>query len=322
MSAFASEETTAIADAVRRFCGQTLGESIHDSAVAPLSRPLWQALGDMGVLALQPGPGSGENVMLAAALLALGASAFPGPLPATFLARALLGEDAGGAIAQGARIVSMGPGTAMPWAELADIFIAIEGDEAVLVEGSAIAPVETLGGEQWARMALTARKPLGAWAPLAVHYDLPLAAYLIGAAGRLLDETAAYAAERRQFGRAIGDFQGVALPLAAASTRVDAARNLFEVAAMRLDDASSDAAALTTAARRLAGLAAQETAYVAHQTFGAFGTIRNGPVFALSRRFQQWTQQVPVAPTPDALVALTSDTSLLLLTPPMDDRCR
>lgn len=168
-------------------------------------------------------------------------------------------------------------------------------------------------------MVLTSRKPLGAWTPLAVHYDLPLAAYLVGAAGRLLDETAAYAAERRQFGRAIGDFQGVALPLAAASTRIDAARNLLQVAASRLDERSSDATALTTAARRLAGLAAREMAYVAHQTFGAFGTIKDGPVFALSRRFQQWTQQAPVAPMPDALVALTSDTSLLLLTPPTDD---
>ncbi len=315
MVSFASEEAEAITDAVRRFCDRSLGESLHQSATAPLTRLLWRSLGEMGVLALKPGFGSGENGLVAAALLALGRSAFPGPLPASFLASALLEPASAAAVAEGASIVSVGPGPTMPWADLADIFIAIEGDDAVLIDAKAKAPVATLGGENWAGMEFNRKAVLGPWTRFTVQYDLPLAAYLIGAAGRLLDETAAYAAERRQFGRSIGEFQGVALPLAAASTRIDAARNLLQVAADRLDAGTSDAEALTAAARRLADHAAREVSFVAHQTFGAFGTIKNGPVFALSRRFQQWSRQEPVAPPADECVALASDTSLLLCVP-------
>ncbi len=322
MASFASEEVEAISDAVRRFCDRSLGDSIHQSALAPLTRPLWRALGEMGVLALRPGLGTGENGLVAAALLALGRSGFPGPLPAAFLVGALLDTAAAADVAEGTRIVSIGPGPTMPWADLADIFIAIEGDDAVLIEGMAQEPVATLGGENWARMDFARKAALGPWTRFAVHYALPLAAYLIGAAGRLLDETASYAAERRQFGRPIGDFQGVALPLAAASTRIDAARNLLQVAADRLDAGSDDAVALTAATRRLATHAAREVSYVAHQTFGAFGTIKNGLVFALSRRLLQWSQQAPVAQVPDELVTLASDASLLLCLPRLSDEDR
>lgn len=312
MASFAAEDAVAITDALRRFCDRSLGAGIHESAVAPLTQDIWHALGETGVLALKPGLGTGENVLVAAALLELGRCAFPGPLPATFLAGALLDSEA---IAEGRSIVSIGPGARMPWADLADIFIAIEGDEAALIAAQAREPVETLGGENWARTEFTHKASLGSWKRFAVQYDLPLAAYLIGAAGRLIDETAAYAAARRQFGKAIGDFQGVALPLAAVATRIDAARNLLQVAADRLDAGTDDAGTLTAAVRRLASHAAREAASVAHQTFGAFGIVKNGAVFALSRRFQQWSNQAPVAPLPDDLVQRASTASLVLAVP-------
>jgi len=333
MVAFASEEARAIADAVGRFCERALGETLHESTAVPLSRPLWRSLGEMGVLALRPGPGTGENELVAAALLALGRAAFPGPLPATFLAAALLPSDAAAPLRDGTQIVSLGFGDTMPWAELADMFIAVDEKDAWRIDASPREPVATLGGENWARVAFVSRTPLGPWNRCAVHYDFTLAAYLVGAAGRLLDETAAYAAERRQFGRAIGDFQGVALPLAAISTRIDAARNLLPVVAARLDAGADDAEALAAAMRQLACDAARGLGAIAHQTFGAIGTVKAGPVFALSRRFQQWSKQPPLAPLPDALLLLASDSSLRLLTPPAagsapamirlsdDDRC-
>jgi len=317
MVAFASPEAEAVADAVRLFCTRMLGESLNESALVPLDRRLWRALGDMGVLALRPGRETGENGLLAAAALTLGRAAFPGPLPATFLATALLDEELAADVATGAKLVSVGPGGIMPWADMADIFIAIDGDAATLIQGTIGDPVETLGGERWARMSIVERTPLDSWRRHAAHYDLPLAAYLIGGAERLLEETAAYAAERQQFGRTIGTFQGVALPLAAVSTRIDAARNLLVAAARRMDEGAVDADALVTACRRLAGHAARELASVAHQTYGAFGIIRDGPVFALSRRFQQWTQQEPIAPLPDSLIGLASDSSLLLIARPI-----
>ena len=316
MQPFASEEAEATADMVRRFCDRALGETLHESALVPLDASLWQALGETGVLALSPGLGTGETMLAAAALFALGRSAFPGPAPATLLATALVGDDLAAALSEGTSIVSLGSGAAMPWAILASVFIAIEGDDAVLVEGRVGEPIATLGGENWARMDVTHRTALGSWRPHTTRYDLPLAAYLVGAAGRLLDETAAYAAERRQFGKPIGDFQGVALPLAAVSTRIDATRTMIERTAERLDAGAGDAEALTAAVRRLASLAARDVIHVAHQTFGAFGTIKDGPVFAMSRRLQQWMHQQPTTALPDALIGLASQSSLLFLIPP------
>src|SRR6185437_543267 len=116
-----------------------------------------------------------------------------------------------------------------------------------------------------------------------------------------------------------GEFQGVALPLGEVAARIAAARNLVLVAAQRLDAGDGNGPALAGAARCLAGRAARELGYLAHQTFGAFGVTRDGPVFGLSRRFQQWAVQVPAETTPEACIPLASEGSLLMLTPALDD---
>lgn len=55
----------------------------------------------------------------------------------------------------------------------------------------------------------------------------------VGAAQATVDETVAYAQQRQQFGRPVGDFQAIAHPLADLQTEVDAARLLtYRAAAM------------------------------------------------------------------------------------------
>ena len=316
MLPFASEDAAAIADAAQRFSARAIGEPLHEAAQAQLTPALWRELGELGVLGLKPGIGSTENSLTAAAVYALGHAAFPGPLSNIYLARALLDGGQAELIETGDLIVAMGDAKRMPWADLAGAFIALEGESASLVETQIGAPAETLGGEHWAHATTTTVKDLGAWTRFAVQAELPLAAYLTGACNRLLDETAAYAAERKQFGRAIGEFQGVALPLAEASTHVEAALNLLKLAAHRLDLGAADAPALILAAGRLARKAAIELCYVAHQTFGAFGVVKTGAVFGLTRRLMQWAHQAPKPSLPEDLVALASDASLLLMTNP------
>jgi alkylation response protein AidB-like acyl-CoA dehydrogenase len=64
---------------------------------------------------------------------------------------------------------------------------------------------------------------------------LLVAAFQLGVAEAALERTAAYVSERKQFGRPIGSFQGVALRLADASIDVQAMRATLVQAAWRLD---------------------------------------------------------------------------------------
>ncbi|HEX4504571.1 MAG TPA: acyl-CoA dehydrogenase family protein [Alphaproteobacteria bacterium] len=308
-------ESVAIADSVARFCAQQMGDG-------GFSRDLWKSLADLGVLALGAEPGSREFRHIAAACEALGRAGFPGPLAATFFAAGLLPPERAEAVIDGGALVSLGTPPLMPWGGLADLFIALDGEEARLVDVRAVEPVETLGGEHWARVEAAPAEALGQWRPALHRYELSLAAYQVGAAQSLLDRTAAHARDRRQFGQSIGEFQGVALPLGEIATRIAAARNLVLVAAQRLDAGDGNGPALAGAARCLAGQAARELGYLAHQTFGAFGVTRDGPVFGLSRRFQQWALQVPAETAPEACIPLASEGSLLMLIPALDDADR
>src|SRR5262249_48324119 len=78
--------------------------------------------------------------------------------------------------------------------------------------------------------------------------ELALGAYLAAAGRRLVEDAAAHARTRRQFGRPIADFQAVAHPLADAAIQLDAAATLSRVAADRWDEGDG-------AAPRLAGAA-------------------------------------------------------------------
>jgi alkylation response protein AidB-like acyl-CoA dehydrogenase len=115
---------------------------------------------------------------------------------------------------------------------------------------------------------------------------------------RCYDASVAYVRERKQFGRAIGEFQAVAHPLADAWTRLSATQALARAAAHDADAGGGEAAALAAAAwlsgRRSALAAAQR----AHQTLGALGITLEGPLFELTRRIRQWaslTLGVPAA---------------------------
>lgn len=312
---FSSEAAQAVAESIARFGEQTAGKGFQQGVTAPFSRERWRKLAEIGVLALQPGLGTGENEMLFAASVALGRIGFPGPLPASFLAAALVNEEDATAIGEGNCLVSLGSAPLMPWASEADLFLSIKDSRALRLETGNVRAMDTLGGEGWGEVEIVQSHPLGDWRPHRCCYDLPLAGYLIGAARRLVEETAAYAGERKQFGKLIGEFQGVALPLAGASTRIDAAFLLGQMAALRLDEGASNAETLVSASRNLASEAARGMAAIAHQTFGAIGTVADGPVFTLSRRIEQWSRQPPIEELPDTIVDLASEGSLCLMYP-------
>lgn len=277
----------AVCGAVASFCRSECDEARVRAAAGTLDTDLWRALAELGVLALGTPEGEGGALELVAAFEALGEVVFPGPLVETVAVAHLLPAADRRDVCAGARVAAWGRPPLLAWAPVADLFVAQEGRRAWL--GRPVGPVErldTLGGDPWARVELIAERDLGdaqdslAWSRLAA------AAYLGGAASRLVEAASEHARTRRQFGRAIGDFQAVALPLADAAIGVDASRMLARLAAAELDAAAPGAAPSAAAAwlsARSSGLAAL---YTAHQVFGAVGITVEGPAFPVSRRIR------------------------------------
>ncbi len=111
---------------------------------------------------------------------------------------------------------------------------------------------------------------------------LGIAAQACGIGRAALDHARRYAAERRQFGRAIAEFEAIQFKLADMATRLAAARCLLHEAARR-----RDAGERPTAWAAMAKLFASETAMwvttQAVQVFGGYGYMRDYPVERLMR---------------------------------------
>jgi alkylation response protein AidB-like acyl-CoA dehydrogenase len=109
---------------------------------------------------------------------------------------------------------------------------------------------------------------------------LGVAAQALGIAGRCLDLAVEYASERRQFGRPVGEFQGVRLPLAELAARVEAARALLERTATERDAgaAPGEVAVRAAMAKLLAADLAMACATQAVQAFGGYGYVTDYPV--------------------------------------------
>jgi alkylation response protein AidB-like acyl-CoA dehydrogenase len=106
---------------------------------------------------------------------------------------------------------------------------------------------------------------------------ITIAARGVGIAQAALDEAAAYANEREQFGQAIGDFQAIGHKLADMDTKVEAARLLMHYAAdrkMRGKRFVKEAAQ----AKLYASEVSREVANEAIQIHGGYGYTKDFPV--------------------------------------------
>ncbi|QUX31073.1 acyl-CoA dehydrogenase family protein [Nocardiopsis akebiae] len=106
---------------------------------------------------------------------------------------------------------------------------------------------------------------------------LGIAACAVGLAQAALDAAVDYSRERRQFGTAIGDFQGVGFMLADMATQVAASRELY-LAAARLRDAGLPFGKQAAMAKLLATDTAMRVTTDAVQVFGGYGYTRDFPV--------------------------------------------
>ena len=99
----------------------------------------------------------------------------------------------------------------------------------------------------------------------------------VGTARAALDEAKAYVSERRQFGRAVADFQATQFKLADMATELEAARLMIRSAASALDRRDPRATMLCAMAKRFATDAGFSIANDALQLHGGYGYLKDFP---------------------------------------------
>ena len=124
-----------------------------------------------------------------------------------------------------------------------------------------------------------------------------IAAQAVGIAQGALEAAAAYANQRKQFGRPIGELQMIQALLADMDASTEAARHLLYTACEEIEAGTADAARWSAIAKLVAGDTAMRVTTDAVQVFGGYGYIDEYPVERMMRdakitQLYEGTQQI------------------------------
>jgi alkylation response protein AidB-like acyl-CoA dehydrogenase len=281
----ANEEQRAIVEAVESLLEKHAGakRAIALASRAEVDADLDAALTDAGFLeiaiAAETGPLEAtlmiEAVGRAGGVVSIGASALVAPM--------LTGRALPGPIA----LALVGEKGAVRFGAHARTLILDTGDEArvVSVEAGDVEPLKSNFGYPMGRIAVDANRGdslgKGSGNILRRWWRVAVAAEAVGAMSAAMDVTLEYVKRRRQFGRAIGSFQGIQHRLAECAVLLEGSRWLTREAASKgaPDEAAATAAAHATSA---AGRVFAET----HQFSGAMGFTREHDLHVWSMRLQ------------------------------------
>jgi alkylation response protein AidB-like acyl-CoA dehydrogenase len=136
-------------------------------------------------------------------------------------------------------------------------------------------PADRMIGEEGTGFA-TAMKTLD-------HTRITIAAQALGVAQGALDYAKGYVQERKQFGKAIAEFQGIQFMLADMAMKIAAARALTYQAAAASERGDSDLTFQGAAAKCFASDVAMEVTTDAVQLLGGYGYTRDYPVERMMR---------------------------------------
>jgi alkylation response protein AidB-like acyl-CoA dehydrogenase len=139
----------------------------------------------------------------------------------------------------------------------------------------AVVPADHLIGEEgqgfsYAMGALDTSRPI-------------VGAQAVGLAQGALDVAARYVQERKQFGKAIADFQGLQFMLADMATRLEAARTLVYRACSMVDAGAAGVSKVSSMAKLFASDAAMQITTDAVQLLGGAGYTADFPVERMMR---------------------------------------
>ena len=115
------------------------------------------------------------------------------------------------------------------------------------------------------------------------HTRSMIGAQAVGIAQGALDAAVAYVKERRQFGKAVAEFQGVQFMLADMAMKTEAARHLVYAANASAERGDKDLTFLSSAAKTFASDTAMQVTTDAVQLFGGYGYTRDFPVERMMR---------------------------------------
>ncbi|MGW2561455.1 acyl-CoA dehydrogenase [Streptomyces sp. NPDC001514] len=115
------------------------------------------------------------------------------------------------------------------------------------------------------------------------HTRVTIAAQALGIAQGALDYAKGYVQERKQFGKAIADFQGIQFMLADMAMKLEAARQLTYSAAAKSERVDGDLTFFGAAAKCFASDVAMEITTDAVQLLGGYGYTRDYPVERMMR---------------------------------------
>ncbi|MFC9291367.1 acyl-CoA dehydrogenase family protein [Streptomyces sp. NPDC057052] len=136
-------------------------------------------------------------------------------------------------------------------------------------------PADRMIGEEGTGFA-TAMKTLD-------HTRITIAAQALGVAQGAFDYAKGYVTERKQFGKAIADFQGIQFMLADMAMKIEAARQLTYAAAAKSERLDADLTFQGAAAKCFASDVAMEVTTDAVQLLGGYGYTRDYPVERMMR---------------------------------------
>src|SRR5437763_11427714 len=115
------------------------------------------------------------------------------------------------------------------------------------------------------------------------HSRLGVAAQALGIAQGATDYAAAYARERRQFGKPISAFQAIAFKLADMETQCAAGRELLYQACAKVDRGDPDMGKYSSMAKLFCSDVAMEVTIEAIQVLGGYGYVKEYPVERMLR---------------------------------------
>jgi len=275
----------AVADAVERILHHHAGPTRVRALGGDQPRydhELVGVLRDQGFLGFRFGEGAGpleaalvvEAVARAAGVAAAGAEALVVP-----------GAFAGAEITPPVAVANAGSTAPVRFAADAKTLVAVEAEEAVLVElGTDDAtPVPNRFGYPMATVHRWDGRSCGSGSARMVRawWRIAVALEICGAARAALDTTVAHVRGRYQFGRPLGSLQAVQHRLAECEVLIQGARWLALEAAWSWADPERAAAAAVQALR-----AGERTFWETHQLSGALG-------FAVEYDLHLWTMRLP-----------------------------
>jgi len=115
------------------------------------------------------------------------------------------------------------------------------------------------------------------------HTRVTIGAQAVGIAQGALDHAVAYVKERRQFGKAIADFQGIQFMLADMAMTLEAARQMVYAAAAKSERDDPDLPFFGAAAKCLASDTAMRITTDAVQLLGGYGYSKDYPLERMMR---------------------------------------